>query len=70
MKNEKCNQAPFTYADLECLIERINACKNNPEKQCTTKVGKHILSRFPMYIIPSVKNLQNYHSTYRAKDCS
>ena len=37
------HKAPFiSYADLECLIEKINGCKNNPENLSTTKVSKHI----------------------------
>ena len=29
---KKSDKAPFIiYADLECLIENINGCKNNPE---------------------------------------
>ena len=46
-KNEKCDQVQsITCSDLECLIEKIDACKNNSEKQSTTKVGKHIPSSF------------------------
>ena len=30
-QNQKCCRAPFMiYADLECLIEKIDGCKNNP----------------------------------------
>ena len=30
---QKSDKAPFIiYADLECIIERIDGCKNNPEK--------------------------------------
>ena len=29
---QKFDKAPFTiYADLECIIEKIDRCKNNPE---------------------------------------
>ena len=29
---KKPNKAPFIiYTDLECIIEKINGCKNNPE---------------------------------------
>ena len=42
---QKFDNAPFIiYADLEWLIEKIEGCKNNPEKSSTTKVGKHISS--------------------------
>ena len=33
-------KAPFfIYADLECLIEKIDGCKNKPENSSTTKEG-------------------------------
>ena len=43
------------YADLESLIEKINECKNNPEKSSTTKVSEHILSGFSVSTISSFK---------------
>ena len=46
------DNATFTiYADLECLIEKIDEYKNNPENSSTTKVGEHITSSFSMYTI-------------------
>ena len=37
------DKAPFIiYADLECLIEKIGAYKNNPENSSATKVSEHI----------------------------
>ena len=27
--------------DLECLLEKIHFCQNNPEKSCTEKKAKH-----------------------------
>ena len=30
------------YADLECLIEKIDGCKNNSENASTAKVGEQI----------------------------
>ena len=42
---QKSEKTPFIiYADLECLIEKIVGCQNNPENSSTTKVGKHIPS--------------------------
>ena len=29
------------YADVACLIEKTDGCKNNPENSSTTKVIKH-----------------------------
>ena len=35
---EKSLKVPFIiYADLECLLEKINTCENNPEKYYTEK---------------------------------
>ena len=46
-QHQKSDKAPFIiYADLECIIEKIDGCKNNPENSSTTKVSKHILSGF------------------------
>ena len=34
---QNINQAiSFIYADHECLIEKIDQCKNNPENSSTT----------------------------------
>ena len=40
---QKSDKAPFvTYADLECLIEKIDRCKNNPENSFTTKIRLNV----------------------------
>ena len=40
---QKSDKAPFIiYTDLECIIERIHGCKNNPENSSTTKASEHI----------------------------
>ena len=39
---ERFMKVPFIiYADLECLLEKINTCHNSPEKSSTTKRNKH-----------------------------
>ena len=44
---QKTAKAPFmTYADFQCLIEKTDGCKNNPEDSFTTKVSKYIPSGF------------------------
>ena len=56
---EKSDKAPFIiYADFECLIEKIDGCKNNPDNSFTTKVGQHIPSGFSMSTISSFKNVE------------
>ena len=51
---QKSNKAPFIiYADLECIIQKIDVCKNNPENSSTTKVSEHIPSGFSISTISS-----------------
>ena len=67
---QKSDKAPFIiYAYLECLIEKIDGCRNNPEKSSTTKVGEYILLGFSMSTISSFKSIENKHDVYRGKDC-
>ena len=40
-------KVPFIiYADVESLLEKINACHDNPEKSSTTKINKHTPSGY------------------------
>ena len=69
-QNKKSDKIPFTiYADLECIIEKIDGCKNNPENPSTTNVSEHILSGFSMSTISSFRSIENKHDVYRSKDC-
>ena len=44
---KKFDKAPFIiYADLECLVEKIDGCKNNAENSSATNVGEHMPSGF------------------------
>ena len=39
---KKSLRVPFIiYADLECLLKKINTCQNNPEKSYTEKKALH-----------------------------
>ena len=59
---QKSDKAPIIiYADLECIIEKIDGCKNNLENSSTTKVSKHIPSGFSMSTILSFKIIENKH---------
>ena len=65
---QKYNKAQFIiYADLECLIKKIDGCKNNPEKSYTTKVGKLVPSGFSMSLF-LFKKIENKHDVYRGTD--
>ena len=68
--NQKPDKALLIiYADLECLIEKIDGSKNNPENSYTTKVSEHIPSGFSMSAISLFKSIENMHYLYRVKDC-
>ena len=67
---KKSDKAPFIiYADLECLVGKIDGCKTNPENWSTTKVGEHIPSGFPISAILLFKSIENKHDVYWGKDC-
>ena len=67
---QKSDKAPFIiYADLECIIEKIDGCKNNPENSSTTKVSKHIPSGFSISLVSSFKSIENKHGVCRVNDC-
>ena len=67
---QKSDKLPFIiYVDLECLIEKIDVCINNPENLSTTKVSEHISSGFPMSTLSSFKIKENKHDVHRSKNC-
>ena len=37
------------YADLECLLEKMSTCINNPNKLSTTKINKHTPSGYSIF---------------------
>ena len=42
LRGEKSLKAPFIiYADLECLLKKVQSCQNNPKNSCTEKKVKH-----------------------------
>ena len=57
---EKSMRAPFAiYPDLECLLEKMSTCHNNPEKSSTTKVNKYTLSSYSMFTRCSFDTTEN-----------
>ena len=47
---EKSMRTRFViYADLECLLEKMSTCHNDPEKSVTSKVNKHTPSGYWLY---------------------
>ena len=66
---QKSDKAPFIiYADPECITEKTDGCKSNPENLSTTKVSKHIPSGFSMSPVSSFRSIENKHVVYRSKD--
>ena len=48
----KSHRMPYIiYADLECLIKKIDGCENNPENSSTTRIGDHITCGYSMSTI-------------------
>ena len=65
----KLSIAPFiVYVDLECLIEKIFFCQNNPENFYTEKKAKHKPSGYARSLICLFDDTKNKHF-YRGKDC-
>ena len=64
---EKSLKVPFIiYADLECLLKKINTCSNNPDKSYTEK---HKPSGCSLVTCCSFDKSKNERSYYRGEDC-
>ena len=67
---EKSLKVPFIiYADLECLLQKINACQNNPDKSYTEKKAEHIPSDYSLLTCCSFDKSKNERKYYRGEDC-
>ena len=67
---EKSIRAPFViYADLECLLEKMSTCRNNPKKSSTAKINKHTPSGYSLFICCSFDTTRNTLDRYRGEDC-
>ena len=69
-QREKSMKVPFIiYADLESLLEKMNACHNNPEKSSTTIINKHTPSGYSLFTHCSFDATKNKLGYYRGKNC-
>ena len=69
-EGETSTRIPFIiYANLECLLEKMNTCHNNPEKSSTTKINKHIPSGYSSFAHCSFDRTKNKLDYYRGKNC-
>ena len=66
---EKSLKVLFTiYADLECLLRKINICQNNPEKSYTEKKAMHRPSGYSSVACYSFDKLKRKIKYYRGED--
>ena len=69
-QGEKSLELPFIiYADLECLLKKIDTCYNNPDLLSTTKINQHIPSGYSIYTNCSFDKSNNKLSYSRGEDC-
>ena len=67
---EKSLKAPFmTYADLECLLEKMHSCQNNPERSYTEKKAKHTPSGYSLFTNCSFDLTKNKLDCYKGEHC-
>ena len=69
-------KVPFIiYADLGSFLEKMNTCHNNPKKTSTTKINKHTLFGYSLFILFIVHTHCSFDTTknkldyYRGKNC-
>ena len=69
-QGEKSIKLPFVvYADLECLLEKMSMCQNNPNESSTTEINKHTPSRYSLFTHCSFDKSKNKLDYYRGKVC-
>ena len=67
---EKSMKLPFViYADLECLLEKMSTCINNPNKSSTTKINKHTPLGYSIFTHCSFDESKNKLNYFREDDC-
>ena len=66
---EKSMKVPIIYADLECLLEKMSTCINNPNESSTTKINKHVPSGYSIFTHCSFDESKIKLNYYRGNDC-
>ena len=70
IQGEKSIKLPFIiYADLECLLDKMSTCYNNPEESSTTEINKHTPSAYSLFTHCSFDKTKNKLDYYRGTDC-
>ena len=57
------------YADLECLLEKMSTCYNNPKQSSTTKINKHTPPGYSIFTHCSFDKSKSKLTYYRGEDC-
>ena len=69
-EGEKSMKSPFIiYADLECFLEKMSTCHNNPEKSSATKITKHTPSGYSLFTHCSFDTAKTKLDYYIGKNC-
>ena len=69
-QGEKSIKLPFViYVDLECLVEKMSTCQNNPNESSATEINKHTPSGYSLFTHCSFDKSKNKLDHYRGKDC-
>ena len=67
---KKSLKVPFIIcADLECLLQKIESCQNNPKNSYTEKKAVHKASGYFLITCCSFDKSENERKYYRGKDC-
>ena len=67
---EKSMKLPFVmYADLECLLEKMSTCINNPNESSTTEINKHAPSGYSIFTHCSFDESKDKLNCSRKDDC-
>ena len=68
-QGEESIKLPFVdYADLECLLEKMDTCYNNPNESSTTEINKHTPSGYLLYTHCSFDKSRSKLNHYRGKN--
>ena len=63
-------KVPFIIcADLECLLQKMKTCQNNPDKSDAERKAEHIPLGYSLVTCYSFDKYKNERKYYRGKDC-
>ena len=57
------------YIDLECLLEKMSTCINNPNESSTTEISRHTPSGYSIFTHCSFDKSKSKLNYYRGNDC-